>query len=286
MLYRAAVIYVMSVVVMLLAATVAWQRIAMASLSADATTANHIATELNQQLDNAKGASGEAERLVRISQQAFEEEAVRREQAERSLLAIRAELDGVQSATQTAARARKEAESKLDHRRLDFAAQTRALLLLRAELVGARAQASAARSELDTLRRQLPMATTGSISSTTGSSTAGEPAASHTSAADPSRKVPSPKIAVYEAEAEKSDTAGATTGLMAPSPADQVAAPAIQAAKESPAATAAPAKDDGAGESAKTPPKPARKAFAGRRPAHKRDLSRLAKPSETSEFPF
>ena len=76
MLYRAAVIYVMSVVVMLLVATVAWQRIAMASLSADATTASHIATELGQQLDHAKDAAGEADRLVRISQQAFEEEAV------------------------------------------------------------------------------------------------------------------------------------------------------------------------------------------------------------------
>ncbi len=281
MLYRAAVIYVMSVVIMLLAAMVAWQRIAMASLSADATTASHIATEIGQQLDNAKVASGEAERLVRISQQAYEDEAARREQAEKSLVAIRTELDGIQGATQTAAQARKDAESKLDHRRLDFAAQTRALLLLRAELVAERAHASAARSELDTLRRQLPMATTGSVSSP-----AGELQAPDTKPGNVSPKIPSPKIAVYATEVEKSEAAGATTGLMEPSRSDPVATPATEAAKESPSTNAAPAKDGAAGEGAKTPSKPTRKTFAGRRPAHHRDLSRLARPAETPEFPF
>ena len=288
MLYRAAVIYVMSVVIMLLAATVAWQRIAMASLSSDATTTSHLATELRDQLDNAHATTGEAERLVRISKQGFEDEAAKRERAEKSLGLIRTELDAIHGSTQTATQARKEAESQLDQRRSDLEAQARALLLLRAELAAARAEASTAKTALDALRRQLPMATTGSISSTTG--TAGEPAEPGQPEASAQAPAQLPTIAVDETESGKTGSGGSDAGLLAPNPASATPAgptgrPVAGTAKENPPASAA-RKDGSAGQSAKAPSKPGAKPLAGHRSAHRRELGGTVAGPETSLFPF
>ena len=162
MLFRAALIYSLAVVIVLLSAAVVWQRAAVSSLSAEAAMAVNTSIDLRGQLDQARNNTAEAEREARLLQQAVDEEMRRRTDAERMATAARAELEHLRGASQTASEVRKTADNDIAGLKKDLESQTQALAAMRTSLATARSDADHAKTELDTLRRQMPVAITGS----------------------------------------------------------------------------------------------------------------------------
>jgi hypothetical protein len=160
MLIRAAVIYTLLVVCTLLGAVIVWQRAAVGSLSAEAVMAENMAADLRTQLDSARANTGETERELRLVRQALDDEQRRRAEADRAAASVRAELDRQRGASQTATEVRKAADDEIAHHKQELDASARSDNDLRAKLTAARAEADAANAELETLRRQLPLAAT------------------------------------------------------------------------------------------------------------------------------
>lgn len=200
MLFRAGIIYGLAVAIVLLGTTLVWQRAAISSLSADATSTANMALDLRAQLDAARTDTANAQRDVRLIQQALDVEARKRGLAETSAAAARSELDRLKSAGQEASAIRKSADGEIAVLKKDFEAQQQANVQLQATLDAARAEAELAKTALDTLRRQMPVAITGAIP---------DPPAPHSGTAPAASVTQAPAATASETPAaQSSDSAG------------------------------------------------------------------------------
>lgn len=263
MLLRAGFIYVLSVGVVMLGASVAWQRLILISMGTEIASAADTAANLRTQIEGVRKELGDAERRLRLSQEAIEEGSLHRVEVEHNSLDARSELERLRATISTSNEERRRAEASAVQLQKELEVRTVEIARLRADLDAAKAQSETAKAELLAVQRQMPIAVTGS---TEREKTAAEP----------------PVVADVPAPAEserqtKADIANAPEET--PPPQDN--APAITTDVENPAAAAASPPAEPSKDKAKDK---AEKDKSGKKSASRRRSRPIQPAQDTSSF--
>jgi hypothetical protein len=153
MLLRAGLIYILSVALVMLAGGAAFEHFQRKIAQHELSQAQSIAQDLLKEVNAVAAEKSDAERLVRLSDQASAEEIKKREQAELQVRQLREQVDALMAGSHFAESARKASDATRDPKSKGSAEAE--LEAARQEAEAARQAASAAQKQADELRAKI-----------------------------------------------------------------------------------------------------------------------------------